>query len=83
MKGLSMDEENMEEIPYTLENGLSRQEHKWLTERFMESEKLQQEQLDLLRKQIKVLRTMNTTIQIIAVIVLVSVLIYVLQVLGI
>jgi hypothetical protein len=83
MKGLSMDEENMEEIPYTLENGLSRQEHKWLTERFMESEKLQQEQLDLLRKQIKVLRTMNTTIQIIAVIVLVSVIISVLQVLGI
>jgi predicted nucleic acid-binding Zn ribbon protein len=71
-----------EEIPYSLENGMSRQEHKWLSDRFTDRDKNQCEQIKILQEQKKILRTINTTIQIVAVIVLVIAVLVALQILG-
>ena len=70
-----------EEIPYSLQNGLSREEHKWLAERFTESDKLQQEQVRILQEQVRILHRINSTIQIVAVILLVAAILVALQVL--
>jgi hypothetical protein len=71
-----------EEFNYSPENGLSREEHKWLSEQFNDREKKQLEQIDILQEQMKVLRRINSTLQIIAVIALVTALLITLQLLG-
>jgi hypothetical protein len=71
-----------EEMNYSPENGLSREEHKWLSEQFNERDRNQLEQIKILQEQMKILRRLNATLQIIAVIVLVSALLLVLQLLG-
>jgi hypothetical protein len=72
-----------EEMNYSLENGLSREEHKWLSEQFTEGNKNQLEQLRILQEQMKILRRINATLQIIAVIVLASALLVALQLIGV
>ena len=67
---------------YSPENGLSREEHKWLSEQFNESGKNQLEQIKVVQEQIKVLRRINTTLQIIAVIGVLIALLVILQLLG-
>jgi hypothetical protein len=71
-----------EELNYGLENGLSREEHKWLSEKFTESDLTRLEQTKILQEQMKILRRINSTLQIIAVIVLVSALLVAMQLLG-
>jgi hypothetical protein len=78
LKGMIMNEE----LNYGSENGLSREEHKWLSEKFIESDRNQLEQIKILQDQTKILHRINTSLQIIAVIVLISVLLVVLQLLG-
>ena len=71
-----------DEIPYSLDNGLGREEHKWLSDRFAEREKNQREQITILLEQKKTLRTIKTTVQIVAVIMLVMAVLVALQILG-
>jgi hypothetical protein len=71
-----------DELHFGLENGLSQEEHKWLSEQFTESRNNQLEQIKLLQEQMKILRRIHTTLQIVAVILLVSAILLSVQVLG-
>jgi hypothetical protein len=70
------------EMHFGMENGLSQEEHKWLTEQFKERGDHQLEQIKLLQDQMKILRRINATIQIVAVILLVSTILLTVHVLG-